>query len=105
MRTVISVMISLLLLAGQASTWFAQAVSLTIAAITANQTISGEAKGLMPRDLVDYKVIVYVHTDQWYIHPYAGQGEGKSWASIKSDGSWQIRTVQREFAADSVAAI
>ncbi len=52
-----------------------------------------------------YKVLIYVHTDQWYIHPYAGKGEGGSWASIEKDGSWSIPTVKHEPKANKVAAL
>jgi hypothetical protein len=84
---------------------FAQGISITIDQITANEQIMGCVRGLASTDRPNYKVIVYVHTDQWYIHPYAGQGEGMSWAPIRENGSWQIRTVQREFKADKVAAL
>ena len=80
-------------------------VSITIEKIVANQQISGSIQGLSSQDYSKYKVIVYVHTDQWYIHPYADQDEGKSWASIQAGGKWQIPTVQREFKADKVAAL
>lgn len=52
-----------------------------------------------------YKVLVYVHTDKWYIHPYAGQDEGSSWAAIKEDGNWSIPTIKRQFKANRVAAL
>lgn len=52
-----------------------------------------------------YKVLVYVHTDKWYIHPYAGQDEGSSWAAIKEDSNWSIPTVKRQFKANRVAAL
>ena len=52
-----------------------------------------------------YKVLVYVHTDKWYIHPYAGQDEGSSWAGIKKDGSWSLSTVKREAKANKIAAL
>jgi len=50
------------------------------------------------------RVVVYVHTDQWYIHPYVGQGDGLSWASIDGNGRWTLQTVKRQFSADQVAA-
>jgi hypothetical protein len=52
-----------------------------------------------------YKVLVYVHTDKWYVHPFAGQGEGKSWAGVKKDGSWSLQTVKREFTANKIVAL
>lgn len=78
---------------------------ITIDQIIANDYVSGYVSGLAPAEYGKYKVIFYVHTDQWYIHPYAGQGEGMSWASIKGNSTWQIKTVQREFKANSIAAL
>jgi hypothetical protein len=82
-----------------------QGSSITIDQIEANQRIVGYVRGLQPGSCEKYKVIVYVHTDAWYIHPYAGQGVGLSWAPIKPDGSWEIATVQREFKADKIGAL
>jgi hypothetical protein len=84
---------------------FAQKAMISITSITANHRITGTVVGLPEEDYVNFKVIVYVHTDQWYIHPYAGQDEGKSWASVEAGGNWQIQTVQREFKADKIAAL
>jgi hypothetical protein len=98
-------MLVLLATAIQVPGALAQSVTITINEIIANQRISGDVRGLAPGDHRNYKVIVYVHTDQWYIHPYAGQEEGMSWASINADGSWQVPTVQRQFKADRVAAL
>jgi hypothetical protein len=78
--------------------------TITIDEIESGDTISGTVKGL-GSNYADYVVVVYVRTDQWYIHPYAGQGEGKSWAKIDGKGHWNIGTVRREFVANSVAAL
>jgi hypothetical protein len=81
----------------------AQAASIQIDSIQADKKIMGHVTGL--RTNSGYKVLVYVHTDRWYVHPYAGQGQGMSWATIDDDGAWSLRTVQREFKADKVAAL
>ena len=83
----------------------AQDVQITVDSIEANDRVSGYVSGLDPKEYSQYKVLLYVHTDQWYIHPFAGQGEGMSWAAIGTDGTWKIRTVQREFKANMVAAL
>ena len=73
-----------------------------IDSIVANQAIIGHVSTtqISPGN----RVVVYVHTDKWYIHPYVGQGDGLSWASIKPNGSWKLRTVKREFDANQVGA-
>jgi len=83
----------------------AQTFTVAIDQIVANDSIVGHVNGLEPEDVANYKIIVYVHTDQWYIHPYAGQGEGKTWAAVRNDGTWRISTVRREFQANRVAAL
>ncbi|MBI1745337.1 MAG: hypothetical protein HYR55_01965 [Acidobacteria bacterium] len=97
--------LGMLLIMFQVNVIFARDVSITIDKIVANEVISGTVRNLDPRDYSNYKVIVYVHTDQWYIHPYAAQDEGLSWASIKENGTWQIKTVQREFRADKISVL
>jgi hypothetical protein len=49
-------------------------------------------------------VVVYAHTDTWYIHPFANGGDGKAWARIQG-GRWTIGTVKREFPADRIATL
>ena len=105
MKTLIKLLIITLLFACNLSVLYPQNAAITINQITVNQKISGTVRNLDPKEYANYKVIVYVHTDNWYIHPYAAQGEGLSWVSIGKDGKWQIKTVQREFRADKVAAI
>lgn len=77
---------------------------ISIDRIEKNDVIQGRVKGLKG-SLQAYKVVVYVHTDKWYIHPYARQGDGLSFASIKPDGTWEIETVKRKFSADSIAVL
>ena len=81
------------------------ASSISIDSIEADVAISGHATGFAPDELAKTRIVVYVLTDQWYIHPFADGGEGKSWASIRPDGTWIIGTVKREFPAKKVAAI
>ena len=59
--------------------------------------LTGRVTGLEDNELCkNYKVLVYVLTNQWYIHPYAENKEGRGYAGIKPDGSWSIKTVNRE---------
>jgi hypothetical protein len=79
--------------------------AISIDEIIKNRFIRGQVFGIDPSQYEQLKVIVYVYTDKWYIHPYASGGEGKSYAKIREDGSWKIGTVKREFPADQVAAL
>jgi len=79
--------------------------NIDITNIDADNIISGTVTNLPPSLMSAACVVVFVHTDIWYIHPYANQGEGKSFARLDANGSWSLPTVQREFAADKVAAL
>lgn len=82
-----------------------EAASIGIDKIERNNRIWGHVEGINRDEYDNYKVLVYVHTDKWYIHPYQGQGEDLSWAKIKDDGTWSIETVKRKFTANAVAAL
>ncbi len=79
--------------------------AISIDEIRENKFIRGEVFGIDASEYEQFKVIVYVHTDKWYIHPYAAGGKGNCYAEIRGDGSWKIKTVKREFPADQVAAL
>ena len=78
---------------------------IAITDIKSNDVIEGKVSGLNPSQYEMLKVLVYVRTDKWYIHPYQAGGEGKSYAKINQDGTWKIKTVKREFPANKVAAL
>lgn len=68
-----------------------------------NSYISGQVKGLSPTERENYKVLVYVLTNKWYIHPWAENIEERGFASIRDDGTWRIATVWRGYQAYCVA--
>lgn len=68
-----------------------------------NSYIRGVVEGISQAEVSAYKILVYVLTDKWYIHPYAVNDEGRGYASIKGDGSWQIGTIYRGYQAYKVA--
>lgn len=85
---------------------FGQAgVTVSIDQIVMNDHVSGKVSGLTNRGTSKFKVVAYVKTDKWYIHPYERGGDRKSFALINSDGSWQIETVRRDFAASEIAVL
>lgn len=83
----------------------AQAQEIAIDSIVPDELVSGKVSGLPAGEIETHKVVLYVKTDQWYVHPFASGGEGSSYAGVKADGSWTIRTVRRQFPADRMAAI
>jgi hypothetical protein len=102
-RVLIPILLLLALALPRTST--AQPAQVTIDRIVQDNVVSGHVTGVNPAARSHYIVVLYVHTDIWYIHPYAGQGKGKSWATIDADGSWSIETIKRRFDADQVAAL
>jgi hypothetical protein len=81
------------------------APAISIDTIAEDVAIGGTVRGFPPEVLQNSRIVVYVLTDQWYIHPFADGGNGKSWAYISPDGKWTIGTVKREFAAKKLAAL
>ena len=54
--------------------------------------IKGKVDGMEREEHENLKVVVYVYTDKWYIHPYKSAEPGKGHAPINADGSWRIST-------------
>jgi hypothetical protein len=103
-RNILSVLtLTLSLMAGLC---FGQsAPQVTIKDIIENTTITGGSSNVPAEPHATACVVVYVHTDVWYIHPYADAGLDKSYALIESNGDWQLATVKRQFPANKIAAI
>jgi hypothetical protein len=80
-------------------------VSIEILEIKPNEYIKGRVDGLNPAEYEKHKVVVYVKTDKWYIHPFERGGPGKSYATIGKDGKWTIATKKREYLSDYVVAL
>jgi len=79
-------------------------IGVVISEIVPDDHISGWVVNMAAEQTSKYKVLVYVKTDKWYIHPYASGGEGLSFAKVEDDGHFRIKTVKREFSADTVSA-
>lgn len=80
-------------------------IQIHIDEIVRNRQIAGRVEGLESGAESKHKVLVYVHTDIWYIHPYAGRGAGQTWAAVDQEGHWFIGSVKRTYPADQVAAL
>lgn len=53
----------------------------------------------------DLKILVYVLTNEWYIHPWTTPEPGRGYATIDQDGLWRIPTVWRDHQARRLALI
>jgi hypothetical protein len=79
-----------------------------IESIVANESISGRVTGLPQEAWDKFKVVFYVKTNVWYVHPYAyyeGQEEGYSYANLDAYGGFKIKTVKRDVPAKELAAV
>lgn len=85
------------------STVQAQEPMIKIDRIEEDSLIEGKVSNLSnPKD---FGIVVYVRTNHWYIHPFAEQGEDRSWTRVNEDGTWAIPTVKYPNDANSVAAL
>jgi hypothetical protein len=76
--------------------------------VEANKEITGHIKGLPGEAYERFKMVFYVKTNVWYVHPYAyyeGQAEGYSYANLNANGEFKIRTVKRDVPAKALAAV
>ncbi len=67
--------------------------------------IAGRVDGFTPEECADLKVVVYVLTNSWYIHPWDSAEEGKGYAAVAEDGSWRISTEWRGHQARRLAIL
>jgi hypothetical protein len=76
--------------------------------IVKNSHIKGHVKGL-PTDAFDkFKVVFYVKTNRWYVHPYSyyeGQAPGYSYSYIDSKGNFEVKTISRDVPAKELAVV
>lgn len=78
-------------------------ISIEMSKFRSGSYIEGKINGLDAADYKNHKVLVYVLTDKWYIHPYAENRAGKGFAKIGNQGNWRIETVWRGYQAYKIA--
>lgn len=64
--------------------------------IIKNGHIRGHITGLPVEAYSKFKVMFYVKTNRWYVHPYEGQDAGYSYSEISPSGEFKIKTVLRD---------
>lgn len=82
--------------------------TVTVEEVVKNSHIKGHINGLPVAAYDKFKVVFYVKTDAWYVHPYTyneGQQEGYSYSNLKADGSFWVRTIQRDVPAQKLAVV
>ncbi len=76
--------------------------------IVKNSHIKGHVKGLPTEAYDKFKVVFYVKTNRWYVHPYTyyeGQAPGYSYSNIDSNGNFEVKTVSRDVPAKELAVV
>jgi hypothetical protein len=76
--------------------------------IIKNDVIRGHINGLSPAAYNKFKVVFYVKTNRWYVHPYTftpGQEEGYSYSNLDANGNFKIKTIRREVASQKMAVV
>ncbi len=73
-------------------------LQINVQEIVKNNHIKGAVKGFKETSLDDFKVIFYVKTARWYVHPYQynqSQPSGYSFSDLSAGGNFWIRSVFR----------
>lgn len=73
--------------------------------IVKNEKIEGHIKGLPESAYQDFKVVFYVQTNRWYVHPFEDAGAGQSFANLTSNGTFSIQTVSRDVPSKRLVAV
>ena len=70
--------------------------------------IKGHVTNLPPEAYDKFKVVFYVKTNRWYVHPYLyypGQEPGYSYSLINSNGEFEIKTLRRQVPSKAMAVV
>lgn len=76
--------------------------------IVRDSHIKGHVKGLPLEAYDKFKVVFYVKTNRWYVHPYTyyeGQQEGYSYSNLAQDGTFMVKTVRRQIPSKQLAVV
>lgn len=82
--------------------------AITVEQIVKNSHIKGHVTGLPESALEDFRMIFYVKTKSWYVHPYEynqNQPSGYSFSDLTAGGNFWIRSVFRTPAKEMVAIL
>lgn len=82
--------------------------AITVEEIVKNSHIKGHVTGLPDSALEDFRMLFYVKTKNWYVHPYLyndQQPSGYSFSDLTVGGNFWIRSVFRTPAKEMVAIL
>lgn len=85
-----------------------KAAEISVTQIVRNSHIQGAVSGLKETSLENFRMIFYVYTNKWYVHPYQyheHQTSGYSYSDLTSGGEFWIRSVLRTPAKRMVAVL
>lgn len=80
----------------------------SVTQIVKNSHIQGSVSGLNETSLEDFKMVFYVKTNNWYVHPYEynpAQPSGYSYSDLTAGGNFWIRSVFRTPAKKMLAIL
>lgn len=80
----------------------------TVDEIVKNDHIKGHITGLPAEAYDKFKVVFYVKTNRWYVHPYThyeNQEEGYSYSNIHANGEFHVKTVRRDVPSKQLAVV
>ena len=80
----------------------------TVDEVIKNEHIRGHITGLPADAYEKFKVVFYVKTNRWYVHPYAyteGQEEGYSYSNLNANGEFWVRTLRRDVPSKELAVV
>jgi LmbE family N-acetylglucosaminyl deacetylase len=70
-----------------------------------NSHLAGRVVGFSPEECRELKVLVYVLTDKWYVHPWDSPEPGKGYAAVDDQCAWRISSVWHGFQAKRLALL
>lgn len=82
-----------------------QSTEIVIDSIVKDDKIMGHVKGLPQNAYKDFKMVFYVQTNRWYVHPFEDSGEGQTYANLTENGTFTIATVRRQVPSKQLVAV
>jgi hypothetical protein len=82
-----------------------KSTEVVIDSIVKDDKITGHVKGLPQNAYKDFKMVFYVQTNRWYVHPFENSGEDQTYANLTENGTFSIGTVRRQVPSKQMVAV